>query len=151
MASYLHLNFPRRVRCADCAWAFAGSRQGRLLRAIGRAGAYLGPTADQSVECLGNGREGRLRLGRLLAIGTAGCLRQSAVRLPSSAQLQPNRPILVLKGCFRLGEPTRVPIPLQRTCKSLLKNTNIKGKYLIYYSSQSEHSLIIHQIPANLA
>ena len=45
-------------------------------------------------------RVGRLRLGRLLAIGTAGCFRQSAVHLPSSAQLQPNRPILVLKGAF---------------------------------------------------
>src|SRR3954467_4648846 len=33
-----------------------------------------------------------------------------------------------------------------RTCKNLLKNTNIKD-IQIYYSSQSEHSLIIHQIP----
>ena len=40
-------------------------------------------------------------------------LEQSAVHLPSSAQLRPNRSILVLKGCFRLGEPTRVPIPRQ--------------------------------------
>ena len=48
----------------------------------------------------------RLRLGRLLAIRTAGCSLQSA-------QLQPNRPILVLEGCFRLGEATRVPIPRQ--------------------------------------
>ena len=40
-------------------------------------------------------------------------LEQSAVRLPNSAQLQLNRSILVLKGCFRLGEPTRVPIPRQ--------------------------------------
>jgi hypothetical protein len=40
-------------------------------------------------------------------------LEQSAVPLPSSAQLRPNRSILVLKGCFRLGEPTRVPIPRQ--------------------------------------
>ena len=58
-------------------------------------------------------RVGRLRLGRLLAINTAGCLRQSAVHLLNSAQLQPNRPILVLKGCFSLGEPSRVPIPRQ--------------------------------------
>src|ERR1041385_8841887 len=40
-------------------------------------------------------------------------LEQSAVRLPSSAQLQLNRSILVLKGCFRLGEPTRVPTTRQ--------------------------------------
>src|ERR1041385_5340679 len=40
-------------------------------------------------------------------------LEQSAVHLPSSAQLRPNRSILVLKGFFRLGEPTRVPIPRQ--------------------------------------
>src|SRR3954462_15514476 len=38
----------------------------------------------------------------------------------------------------------------RRTCKNLLKNTNIKENQ-IYYSSQSERSLIIHQIPANLA
>ena len=44
---------------------------------------------------------------RLIALG------QSVVRLPSSAQLQPNRSILVLKGCFRLGDPSRVPIPRQ--------------------------------------
>src|SRR3954465_10039649 len=31
----------------------------------------------------------------------------------------------------------------------LLKDSNIKEKNQIYYSSQSEHSLIIHQIPAN--
>ena len=37
-----------------------------------------------------------------------------------------------------------------RTCKNLLKDTNIKEDQ-IYYSSQSEHSLIIHQIPANSA
>src|SRR3954467_3966253 len=37
----------------------------------------------------------------------------------------------------------------RRTCKNLLKNSNIKEKNQIYYSSQSEHSLIIHQIPAN--
>src|SRR4051812_38670902 len=39
----------------------------------------------------------------------------------------------------------------RRTCKNLLKNTNIKEKNQIYYSSQSEHCLIIHQTPANLA
>ena len=44
---------------------------------------------------------------RLIASG------QSVVHLPSSAKLQPNRPILVLKGCFRLGEATRLPIPRQ--------------------------------------
>ena len=49
------------------------------------------------------GRVGQLRLGRLLAIGTAGWSKQPAVRLPSSAQQQPNWPILVLKGCLRLG------------------------------------------------
>src|SRR3954466_2812844 len=37
----------------------------------------------------------------------------------------------------------------RRKCKNLLKNSNIKEKNQIYYSSQSEHSLIIHQIPAN--
>src|SRR3954471_20093469 len=31
------------------------------------------------------------------------------------------------------------------------KEQNIKEKNEIYYSSQSEHSLIIHQIPTNLA
>src|SRR4051812_9264710 len=40
-------------------------------------------------------------------------LEQSVIRLPSSAQLQLNGAILVLKCCFRLGEPTRVPIPRQ--------------------------------------
>src|SRR3954463_15095886 len=35
--------------------------------------------------------------------------------------------------------------------QELLKNSNIKEKNQIYYSSQSEHSLIIHQIPANSA
>src|SRR3954467_14911079 len=39
----------------------------------------------------------------------------------------------------------------RRTCKNLLKNSNIKEKNQIYYSSQSEHSLIIHQIRANSA
>src|ERR1041384_3846236 len=39
----------------------------------------------------------------------------------------------------------------RRTCKNLLKNSNIKEKNQIYYSSQSEHSLKIHQIPANSA
>src|SRR4051812_37236335 len=39
----------------------------------------------------------------------------------------------------------------RRTCKNLLKNTNIKDKNQIYYSSQSEYSLIIHQIPTNSA
>src|SRR3954469_19163493 len=39
----------------------------------------------------------------------------------------------------------------RRTCKNLLKNSNIKEKNQIYYSSQYEHSLIIHQIPANSA
>src|SRR3954463_13356599 len=38
-----------------------------------------------------------------------------------------------------------------RTCKNLLKNINKKEKNQIYYSSQSEHSLIIHQIPTNSA
>ena len=33
--------------------------------------------------------------------------------------------------------------------RELLKNSNIKEKNQIYYSSPSEHSLIIHQIPAN--
>ena len=37
----------------------------------------------------------------------------------------------------------------RRTCKNLLKNSNIKEKNQIYYSSQSEHRLIIHQIPSN--
>src|ERR1041385_907098 len=71
----------------------------------------------------------QLQANRIIVLvmkGWAGCawavcwhsvrliaLEQSAVRLPSSAQLQPNRSILVLKGCFRLGEPTRVPIPRQ--------------------------------------
>ena len=35
--------------------------------------------------------------------------------------------------------------------QELLKNSNIKEKNQIYYSSQSEHSLIIHQIPTNSA
>ena len=35
--------------------------------------------------------------------------------------------------------------------RNLLKNTNIKEKNQIYYSSQSEHSLIIHKIPTNSA
>src|SRR3954462_2465754 len=35
--------------------------------------------------------------------------------------------------------------------QELLKNSNIKEKNQIYYSSQSEHSLIIHQIPTNTA
>src|ERR1043165_10045221 len=35
--------------------------------------------------------------------------------------------------------------------QELLKNSNIKKKNQIYYSSQSKHSLIIHQIPANSA
>src|SRR3954469_6146897 len=35
--------------------------------------------------------------------------------------------------------------------QELLKNSNIKEKNQIYYSSQSEHSLIIHQILANSA
>src|SRR4051812_43717557 len=39
----------------------------------------------------------------------------------------------------------------RRTCKNLLKNSNIKETNQIYYSSQFEHSLIIHQIPANSA
>src|SRR3954470_8532233 len=33
--------------------------------------------------------------------------------------------------------------------QELLKNSNVKEKNQIYYSSQSEHSLKIHQIPAN--
>src|SRR3954465_12898395 len=35
--------------------------------------------------------------------------------------------------------------------QELLKNSNIKVKNQIYYSSQSEHSLVIHQIPPNSA
>ena len=117
MASYLHL----RVTLSQL------SPEGEVCRL--RLGRQL---ALGKVDCLGQSavlvlvsaqlltsrmnalvleRVGRLRLGRPLAIGTAGCVRQSAVHLPSSAQLPPNRPILVLKGCFRLGEPTRVPIP----------------------------------------
>jgi len=33
----------------------------------------------------------------------------------------------------------------------IYSRTHIKEKNQIYYSSQSEHSLIIHQIPANSA
>src|SRR3954464_4407469 len=39
----------------------------------------------------------------------------------------------------------------RRTCKNLLKNTNTKEKNQIYYSSQSEHNIIIHQIPTSSA
>src|SRR3954466_4293350 len=47
--------------------------------------------------------------------------------------------------------PGQSKIRQRRTCKNLLKNSNIKEKNQIYYSSQSEHNLIIHQIPANSA
>src|SRR3954465_13682151 len=96
-------------------------RLGRLV-ALGEVdcswqSAVLTPTSAQL-------RANRMMV--LMTIGWTGCawadcwpsvwliaFEPSAVRLPGSAQLQPNRSILVLKGCFRLGEPTRVPIPRQ--------------------------------------
>ena len=46
-----------------------------------------------------DGESHRLHLGRLLALGRVDCSRQSAVSMPLSAQLQPNRLIdLVMEG-----------------------------------------------------
>ena len=62
-------------------------------RSIVHVGAHLGPAAAQSVDGLGDGRLARLRLGRLLAFGTADCLgaigRTSAQLGPTAAQLGP--------------------------------------------------------------
>src|ERR1041385_8701668 len=62
-----------------------------------------GPPTAPGVNSSRHSKVGRLRLGRLVALDRVDCSRQSAGRMPSSAQLQPNRSILVLKGCFRLG------------------------------------------------
>ena len=88
-----------------------GSRHGRLPLAIGHARAISAQLRASRLTVFVLRRMGRLRLGRLLAIGMAGCLLQSAVHLLNSTQLQPNRPIFVLKSCLRLGWPTRLPIP----------------------------------------
>ena len=89
------------------------SRHGRLPLAIGHARAISAQLRASRLTVFVLRRMGRLRLGQLLAIGMAGCLLQSAVHLLNSAQLQPNRPIFVLKNCLRLGWPTRLPIPRQ--------------------------------------
>ena len=117
MASYLHRRLVQGQLSLE--EEVCRLRLGRLIAlvkvdcflATGHAGAISAQLRASRLNSLVLKRVGRLRLGRLLAIGTAGCLRQSAVRSPSSAQLQPNRPLLVLKGCFCLGEATRVPIP----------------------------------------
>ena len=50
-------------------------------------------------QLLRGGEEYRLRLGRLLALGRVDCSRQSDVSVPISAQLQPNRlVVLVMEG-----------------------------------------------------
>src|SRR3954470_24679047 len=74
---------------------------------------------------------GRLRLGRLLAIGTAGCLLQSAVHLPNSAHLQSNRPIFVLESCLRLGWPTRLHDYCSGRSGKIVKEIKA-GEYLVY-------------------
>src|SRR3954471_5034370 len=63
----------------------------------------------------------------------AGCLRQSAVRLANSAQLQPNRPIFVLKNYLRLGWPIRVPIPRHYPLKLKRSHTqNDCGAFAVF-------------------
>src|SRR3954466_756398 len=86
--------------------------------------------------------------------------------IPGGNNTSPSLMFVSLKLDIRGDEPTikhnapswscnkilgQSKIRQRRTCKNLLKNTNIKEKNQIYYSSQSEHSLIIHQIPANSA
>src|SRR3954470_14825273 len=123
MTSYLHLRISRDRRSLE--EEVCRLRLGRLLAlgladcslTIGHAGAYSAQLRASRLIVFALRRVGRLRLGRLLAIGTAGCLQQSAVLLPNSAQLQPNRPSFVLKSYLRLGWPTRLPIPRQRSKK----------------------------------
>src|SRR3954467_1531650 len=120
MTSYLHLRLSRDRRSLE--EEVCRLRLGRLL-ALGLADCTL---------TIGHARanSAQLRASRLLVFALrkggpvapgptvsnryAGCLRQSVVHLPNSAQLQPNRPIFVLKNYLRLGWPTRLPIPRQR-------------------------------------
>ena len=117
MASYLHHRLVQGQLSLE--EEVCRLRLGRLLAlgkvdcslAIGHASAISAQLRANRLNSSALKRVGRLRLGRLLAIGTAGCFLQSVVHLPNSAQLEPNRPILVLKSCLRLGWPTRLPIP----------------------------------------
>src|SRR4051812_30289794 len=59
----------------------------------------LGPSTGLGVNFSKGGKLYRLRLGRLVVLGRVDCSRQSAVLMPTSAQLQANRIIvLVIKG-----------------------------------------------------
>src|SRR3954465_3463950 len=119
MTSYLHLRLSRDRRSLE--EEVCRLRLGRLL-ALGLADCTL--TIGHAKASSAQLRASRLIVFALRKVGPvapgptvsnryAGGLRQSAVHLPNSAQLQPNRPIFVLKNYLRLGWPTRLPIPRQ--------------------------------------
>src|SRR3954470_16487529 len=107
------------------------------------------------------------RIKRTLRKVNNPCSRKYKYRyfIPGVNNTSPSLMFLVLKLDIRgLNPQSSITFPLGVTINHLAKvkygnkehakiylRQNIKEKSQIYYSSQSEHSLIIHQIPTNLA
>src|SRR3954467_894319 len=119
MTSYLHLRLSRDRRSLE--EEVCRLRLGRLLAlglsdctlAIGHAKANSAQLRASRLLVFDLREGGPVAPGPTVSNRYASCLRQSAVHLPNSAQLLPNRPIFVLKIYLRLGWPTRLPIPRQ--------------------------------------
>src|SRR3954464_12184793 len=117
MTSYLHLRLSRDRRSLE--EEVCRLRLGRLLAldladctlTIGHAKPNSAQLRASRLRVFDLKKGGPVAPGPTVSNRYAGCLRQSAVHLPNSAQLQPNRPIFVLKNFLRLGWPTRLPIP----------------------------------------
>src|SRR3954471_20885693 len=112
MTSYLHLRLSRDRRSLEeevCRLLALGLADCTLT--IGHAKANSAQLRASRLLVLDLRKGGPVAPGPTVSNRYAGCLRQSAVHLPNSAQLQPNRPIFVLKNYLRLGWPTRLPIP----------------------------------------
>src|SRR3954466_6105565 len=63
----------------------------------------LGPPTGLGVNFSRGGRLHRLRLGRLVALGRVDCSGQSAVLMPTSAQLQTNQIIVLVIKIYTLS------------------------------------------------
>src|SRR3954469_4694104 len=121
LTSYLHLQLSRDQRSLE--EEVRRLRLGRSLAlgladctlTIGHAKANSAQLRASRLLVFALRKGGPVAPGPTVRNTYASCPRQPAVHLPNSAQLQPNRPIFVLKNYLRLGWPTRLPIPRHRS------------------------------------
>src|SRR4051812_33879192 len=93
-----------RMGYADCAWANCWHLAGSIALLQSAVSVPISAQLQYNqIVFFDDRRLAQLRLGRLLAFGAADCLGKSAVRLPSSAQQQPNQNQPCLERLLSLG------------------------------------------------